>query len=206
MTIYCPNRPIILTIDGIEEEHPANTDILITEKNQTYNFFFGVNNYAGGNWTPTQFNNLLNLGIRGLKGQVSSGARMTLTQILELVTTEDRLFIINNYAPDASVTTDTQYLYYPPNNCPQHTALRAYINGGDIWGYTAGFLHWQTAPIPIHFWEIFKNGVFHKRTLEPVTHRCNCEEGTEWDEECQDCACTVICDGTIASMIRSIVL
>ena len=34
----------------------------------------------------------------------------------------------------------------------------------------------------------------------------SCEEGTRWDEECGECVCSIICDGTIASIIRSIVL
>ena len=33
-----------------------------------------------------------------------------------------------------------------------------------------------------------------------------CPDGETWDEECQECICESICDGTIASIIRSIVL
>ena len=33
-----------------------------------------------------------------------------------------------------------------------------------------------------------------------------CPDGETWDEECQECICELICNGTIASIIRSIVL
>ena len=52
-----------------------------------------------------------------------------------------------------------------------------------------------------------ESGVFMSDLILTHDVTCfQCPSGTEWDEKCQECVCTVICDGTIASMIRSIVL
>ena len=81
-------------------------------------------------------------------------------------------------------------------------------------GYINNTLYWHCA-IASASLKVSRTAIKINGTLLPQTYynpivnvECipRCPDGETWDEECQECICTVICDGTIASIIRSIVL